>query len=287
MQKMESRVIEVVGGIIRRGDKYLLGRRPEGKSQAGCWEFVGGKIEPGETPEQALVRECREEIALSVVNPRIRTSVTHAYPDKTVHLTFLDCEPADAAEPTALEHAEIGWFTADEALRLTFCPADVEVLPVIFGTTAERLVKRLTERGLTCGTAESCTGGGIGNALTDVSGASAVFWGGVISYDNSVKRNVLGVSDEVLKDVGPVSEACAEQMARGARELLKVDLAVSVTGLAGPGGDGVHPAGYIWFGLATKNGVRAENVVFTGDRAEVRAQAVEHALGMLLAAAES
>ncbi len=152
---------------------------------------------------------------------------------------------------------------------------------------ARELVKRLTARGLTCGTAESCTGGGIGSALTDVSGASAVFWGGVISYDNSVKRNVLGVSDEILNGVGPVSEACAEQMARGARELLKVDLAVSVTGLAGPGGDGVHPAGYVWFGLATKDGVRAENVVFAGDRAEVRAQAVEHALALLLAAIEN
>ena len=151
-------------------------------------------------------------------------------------------------------------------------------------TTAEKLVKRLTELGKTCGTAESCTGGGVGSAITSVSGSSAVFWGGIISYDNSVKHGVLGVSREILDGVGPVSSECAEQMATGARKVLGVDYAVSVTGLAGPGGDGIRPAGYVWFGLAAPDGVTTENVVFPGDRNEVRAAAVEHALGMLLAA---
>ncbi len=153
-------------------------------------------------------------------------------------------------------------------------------------TTAEKLVGKLTELGKTCGTAESCTGGGIGAAITSVSGSSAVFWGGIISYDNSVKHDVLGVSGDILDGVGPVSRECAVQMANGARALLKVDYAVSVTGLAGPGGDGIHPAGYVWFGIATPAGVKAENVVFPGGRNEVRAAAVEHALGMLLAAAD-
>lgn len=151
-------------------------------------------------------------------------------------------------------------------------------------TTAEKLVKRLTELGKTCGTAESCTGGGVGSAITSVSGSSAVFWGGIISYDNSVKHGVLGVSRAILDGVGPVSQECAEQMATGARKVLGVDYAVSVTGLAGPGGDGVRPPGYVWFGLATPDGVATENVVFPGDRNEVRAAAVEHALGMLLSA---
>ena len=97
----EHKVIEVVGGIIRRGDKYLLGKRPLGKSLGGHWEFIGGKIEPGETPCEALARECREEIALEIVNARVRTAVTHAYPDRTIHLTLIDCEPAPGAEPTA------------------------------------------------------------------------------------------------------------------------------------------------------------------------------------------
>jgi len=151
-------------------------------------------------------------------------------------------------------------------------------------TTAEQLVRELTLRNLTCATAESCTGGGIGSAITAVAGSSAVFRGGIISYHNSVKRDVLGVSAAILDGEGPVSAACAEQMALGVRTRLKTDLAVSVTGLAGPGGDGVHPAGYVWFGLATPAGVHTENVVFSGNRAAVRAAAVEHALNLLRAA---
>ncbi|MGN0846015.1 MAG: CinA family protein [Kiritimatiellia bacterium] len=147
---------------------------------------------------------------------------------------------------------------------------------------AEELVAFLTARGLTCATAESCTGGGVGQAITAVPGASAVFWGGVISYDNSVKRRLLGVDEAVLNGVGPISPACAEQMAAGAREALRTDLAVSVTGLAGPDGDGVHPAGCVWFGVASRRGVRTRNEVFAGGRAEVRAAAVAYALGLLL-----
>lgn len=149
----------------------------------------------------------------------------------------------------------------------------------------ELLVAKLKARGMTCATAESCTGGGIGAAITAVPGASEVFMGGVISYDNSVKRDVLGVSAEILETVGPVSAQCAAQMAKGVRDLLKTDLAVSVTGLAGPGGDGVHPAGYVWFGVASPKGVITENKIFPGDRAAVRTAAVSHAISLLLASA--
>jgi PncC family amidohydrolase len=154
-------------------------------------------------------------------------------------------------------------------------------------TSAERLVGELAEKGLTCATAESCTGGGVGSAITAVPGSSAVFWGGVISYDNSVKSNVLGVPESVLATVGAVSQECAAAMAQGARRLLKTDLAVSVTGIAGPdGGTAEKPVGLVWFGLASSGGVRTEKMVFPGDRAAVRAAAVEHALGLLLASAE-
>jgi len=135
----ETRVIEVVGGIIRRDGKYLLGRRPLGKSQGGLWEFIGGKIEPGETPEQALARECREEIALDIVNEKIRTSVTHTYPEKTIHLTLIDCEPAPGAEPSALEHAELGWFMPEEMKSLEFCAADYELVPTVFGISCDSM----------------------------------------------------------------------------------------------------------------------------------------------------
>ena len=153
-------------------------------------------------------------------------------------------------------------------------------------TTAEKLVRALTEKRMTCATAESCTGGGVGYTITGVSGASAVFWGGVISYDNSVKRDVLGVPEEVLATKGAVSSECAAAMADGARRLLKTDLAVSLTGIAGPGGGSAEkPVGLVWFGLASKDGTITGKKVFPGDRESVRSAAIEHALGLLLNAA--
>ena len=153
-------------------------------------------------------------------------------------------------------------------------------------TVAEKLVALLKAQGLTCATAESCTGGGVGSAITAVPGSSTVFAGGVISYSNEVKRDVLGVSSDILQNVGAVSAETAAQMAVGARRLLKTDLAVSLTGIAGPdGGSDEKPVGLVWFGLATKNGVRTEKAIFRGDRARVREQAVIHALGMLTIAA--
>ena len=153
-------------------------------------------------------------------------------------------------------------------------------------TTAERLVKSLIEQNLTCATAESCTGGGVGYAITGVAGSSAVFWGGVISYDNSVKRDVLGVPEEVLSTKGAVSSECAAAMAEGARRRLKTDLAVSITGIAGPGGGSAEkPVGLVWFGLASNAGTATDKKIFPGDREAVRAAAIEHALGLLLGAA--
>ena len=153
-------------------------------------------------------------------------------------------------------------------------------------TVAEELVELLKANGLTCATAESCTGGGVGSAITAVPGSSAVFAGGIISYANDVKERVLGVPAETLAPVGAVSAETAAQMAKGARELLRVDLAVSLTGIAGPdGGSAEKPVGLVWFGLATPSGVRTEKAIFRGDRARVRAQAVTHALGMLMVAA--
>ena len=153
-------------------------------------------------------------------------------------------------------------------------------------TVAEKLVALLKAQGLVCATAESCTGGGVGSAITAVPGSSAVFAGGVISYSNEVKRDVLGVSARSLQTVGAVSSEVAAQMADGVRKLLKTDLAVSLTGIAGPdGGSDEKPVGLVWFGLSTKDGTRTEKVIFSGDRARVRAQAVTHALGMLTIAA--
>ena len=153
-------------------------------------------------------------------------------------------------------------------------------------SVAQNLVELLKAQGLVCATAESCTGGGVGSAITAIPGSSAAFAGGVISYAIEAKRDVLGVDAAALEKFGAVSSEVAAQMAEGARRLLKTDLAVSLTGIAGPdGGSEEKPVGLVWFGLSTRSGVRTERAIFRGDRARVREQAVMHALGMLTVAA--
>ena len=153
-------------------------------------------------------------------------------------------------------------------------------------TLEEKLVELLKARGLKCATAESCTGGLVGGAITAVPGSSAAYLGGVVSYANEVKHGVLGVSADTLATVGAVSPETAAQMAEGVRRLVGADLAVSVTGIAGPdGGSADKPVGLVWFGLASAAGTRTEKAIFAGDRARVREQAVVHALGMLMTGA--
>ena len=138
-------------------------------------------------------------------------------------------------------------------------------------------------RGKTLTTAESCTGGMIGAALTAISGSSAVYKGGVISYTNEVKENVLGVSSETLARYGAVSAPVAQEMAAGARKVLCADVAVSVTGLAGPGGDDFgNPVGTVYIGYADENRCDSKHFLFSGDREAVRRQAAEAALRMVL-----
>ena len=132
-------------------------------------------------------------------------------------------------------------------------------------------------------TAESLTGGDIGQALTSVSGASAVYAGGVISYTNEVKHKVLGVPMEILERYGAVSMWTAGYMASGVRKLLNADVAVSVTGLAGPGGDEFgNPVGTVFIGYADDTTAFAREYHFSGDRAAVREQTIEAALRLIL-----
>ena len=140
-----------------------------------------------------------------------------------------------------------------------------------------------TLRGKSLVTAESLTGGGIGAALTSVSGASEVYKGGVISYTNEVKHELLGVSLQTLKDHGAVSVQTAEEMAVGARKLLKADIAVSVTGLAGPGGDEYgNPVGTVCVGYCDAGKSFAVRYHFEGDREAVRNQTIRAALELVL-----
>ncbi len=137
--------------------------------------------------------------------------------------------------------------------------------------------------GKTLVTAESCTGGGIGAALTAVPGSSTVYKGGIISYTNWVKHRVLGVDRYLLDQFGAVSAPVAEAMARGARNVLEADVAVSVTGLAGPGGDEFgNPVGLVFIGYSDKNQTISKKFLFPGDRETVRKSAVTEALKLIL-----
>ena len=138
-------------------------------------------------------------------------------------------------------------------------------------------------QGKTLVTAESCTGGGIGAALTAVPGSSAIYKGGVISYTNDVKQEILGVPEEWIEKYGAVSPWVAMEMASGVRGLLHTDVAVSVTGVAGPGGDEFgNCVGTVFIGYADKNLVIARHFLFDGDREAVRRQAIAAALQLIL-----
>lgn len=151
----------------------------------------------------------------------------------------------------------------------------------------QMLVGFFSEHKLTFALAESCTGGMIAARITSIPGASAIFNGGVVCYANNVKRDVLGVPQGILETEGAVSESCAKAMADGARTILNADIAVSVTGIAGPeGGTPTKPVGLVFIGTATKGAVTAERHLFTGDRAQIRQQASEVALQAALEIAQ-
>lgn len=148
-------------------------------------------------------------------------------------------------------------------------------------TKASKVIEAL--HGKSLATAESCTGGLVGGALTAVSGASIVYKGGIVSYQNEIKQQLLGVNAGVLRTFGAVSAQVAMDMAAGARKALDADYAVSVTGLAGPGGDEFgNPVGTVFIGFADEDGAVAEKFHFTGDRDAVRMQAIDAALEAIL-----
>lgn len=141
----------------------------------------------------------------------------------------------------------------------------------------------LIDKGWTLGTAESCTGGLMGHVITDVSGSSAFFMGGIISYANEVKRSLLAVSEEMLAMHGAVSQAVAIQMAHGARQTLGVDVAVAATGVAGPlGGTPEKPVGTVYVAVSSSLGDICEHHVWDGDRATNKRLSAEAGLRLLL-----
>ena len=120
-------MIEVVAALIRNNDKILICQRPANKARSLLWEFVGGKVEPGETKEQALIRECQEELGITLSVGEVFMDVVHEYPDITIRLTLLNATIAEGV-PQKLEHNDIRWITVDEIDQYSFCPADTEIL---------------------------------------------------------------------------------------------------------------------------------------------------------------
>ena len=129
---MDRKITEVVAALLWDGDRFMICQRPAHKARALLWEFVGGKVEPGETNEQALIRECREELAVTIAVQEAFMTVVHEYPDITVRLTLFDAVIVDGT-PQKLEHNDIQWITPAQIPLYDFCPADTEIL--------ERIVK--------------------------------------------------------------------------------------------------------------------------------------------------
>ena len=123
-------MIEVVAALIWEGDKFMICQRPAHKARALLWEFVGGKVEPGETKEQALIRECQEELSITLSVGEMFMDVTHEYPDITVHLTVFNATIAEG-KPQKLEHNDIKWIMPSEIQNYDFCLADEEILAKI------------------------------------------------------------------------------------------------------------------------------------------------------------
>ena len=120
-------MIEVVAALIWEKNRFLACQRPAHKARGLLWEFVGGKVEPGETKEQALIRECQEELAVTVAVQDVFMEVDHVYPDLTVHLTLFNASIAEGI-PQKIEHNDLRWITVEEIDQYEFCPADEEIL---------------------------------------------------------------------------------------------------------------------------------------------------------------
>ena len=125
-------MVEVVAALIWDGAKFMICQRPAHKARGLLWEFVGGKVEPGETKKQALIRECREELNILLSVGDVFMDVVHKYPDLTVHLTLFNATIAEG-EPQKLEHNDIQWITPSEIPKYEFCPADEEILEKLIG----------------------------------------------------------------------------------------------------------------------------------------------------------
>ena len=212
-----------------------------------------------DTPEMTIAERIPEVIA----NPELHVSILPAFPQ--VELIIRGSSRVVA-----------------EAERLTRSRFSRDVLPQGCASLAEAVLYEARYRGARIACAESCTGGMLGAALTEIAGSSDVFNGSAVTYSNEAKMNILGVKSSTLEAHGAVSGECAQEMAMGALRIYDADFAVSVTGIAGPdGGSEAKPVGTVWFGLADGRETLALMKKLPGNRAEVRTRAVQFALSSL------
>ena len=133
---MENEMRDVVAALVWDGDRFMICQRPAHKARGLLWEFVGGKVEPGETKEEALIRECHEELDVTVEVGSVFMEVIHEYPDIKIKLTLFNAKIAEG-EPKMLEHNDIRWITTDEIQQYAFCPADTDILSRLIAEHAE------------------------------------------------------------------------------------------------------------------------------------------------------
>lgn len=129
---------DVVAALIWDGEKFMICQRPAHKARGGLWEFVGGKVEAGEAPQEALIRECREELDVTVTVGELFLTVIHEYPDLTVRLALFNAEIANGV-PKKIEHSDIRWITVGEIGDYSFCPADGEILAELIRRARQQL----------------------------------------------------------------------------------------------------------------------------------------------------
>ena len=132
MEGEGKKAVEVVAALIRDGDRFLACQRPAHKDRGLLWEFPGGKVEPGETKARALIRECREELDVTLSVGEVFFEVTHTYPDLTIHLTLFHASILEGT-PRLVEHCDMRWVTVNEMDALPFCPADTVILDRLRG----------------------------------------------------------------------------------------------------------------------------------------------------------
>ena len=134
---MENEMRDVVAALVWDGDRFMICQRPAHKARGLLWEFVGGKVEPGETKEEALIRECHEELDVTVEVGSVFMEVIHEYPDIKIKLTLFNAKIAEG-EPKMLEHNDIRWITTDEIPQYAFCPADTDILSRLIAEHARK-----------------------------------------------------------------------------------------------------------------------------------------------------